>query len=169
MSQPSGPDLVTEVPLSRWDVELYFDAEEAWQMSSWQTQQTCKHNFLNKVTQPLNKLPEWMDGVGRFLLSLIGDRDAVGWVLSSCGDGQKKGKRKKASEKESREAGKEENKKARKKETKKERKKERKQERKKTRKKERKKAKKASKKTSKKTSKKACKKASKLPTLPTLP
>ncbi|CAK9079433.1 Phenolphthiocerol/phthiocerol polyketide synthase subunit A ((Phenol)carboxyphthiodiolenone synthase subunit A) (Beta-ketoacyl-acyl-carrier-protein synthase I) (Phthiocerol synthesis polyketide synthase type I PpsA) [Durusdinium trenchii] len=29
MSQPSGPDLVTEVPLTRWDVDTYFDAEES--------------------------------------------------------------------------------------------------------------------------------------------
>ena len=28
LAQPSGPDLVTEVPLSRWDVNVYFDAEE---------------------------------------------------------------------------------------------------------------------------------------------
>ncbi|CAK9004204.1 unnamed protein product, partial [Durusdinium trenchii] len=28
MSQPSGPDLVTEVPLTRWDVDTYFDAED---------------------------------------------------------------------------------------------------------------------------------------------
>ena len=31
LSQPSGPDLVIEVPLSRWDVDQYFDAEESWQ------------------------------------------------------------------------------------------------------------------------------------------
>lgn len=28
LSQPSGPDLVIEVPLSRWDVDQYFDPEE---------------------------------------------------------------------------------------------------------------------------------------------
>ena len=30
LSQPSGPDLVTEVPLSRWDVDQYFDPEAPW-------------------------------------------------------------------------------------------------------------------------------------------
>ena len=48
LSQPSGPDLVIEVPLSRWDVDQYFDAEE----NSWRHGKTmARHGSFVEGTE----------------------------------------------------------------------------------------------------------------------
>ena len=51
LSQPSGPDLVIEVPLSRWDVDQYFDPEAGGRWESHRHEQCNYHGLMCALFQ----------------------------------------------------------------------------------------------------------------------